>query len=515
MKDRRRRIADASVACFILSEHGSLTNGGTATVLAAPSARGPSIWRRALPLVTTSLVTALAVSGVAWLFKPSRPSTRTTRFSVNLPERETFTGTGRQLIAISPDGTRMVYVANAGLHLRSMDALESAAIAGSELGQSVVNPVFSPDGQSVAFYSQTDSTLRRLPVSGGVAAPLAEIDNPFGMSWSPGAILVGQGYKGIVRVGENGGAVEQIVRVADGERAYGPQLLADGDTMLFTLAKGTGPDRWEKAQIVAQSLTSRKRTTIVSPGGDAGYVSTGHLLYALGGAILAARFDVRTLKVTSGPVPVVVGVRRAAGGTTAAAQFCVSDTGSLVYVPGPATAVSTLRTFVVTGRTGGTTALSLSAAPYMHPRVSSDGSRLVFGRDDAGGSDIWMYELAGTTEPQRLTFDGHSRFPIWAGDSKRVLFQSDRESAQGIYLLSVDGSHGAERITTASDAESHMPESFSSLGGRLLYTVEKNGIYSLRTMTSPTARQSRSVTCRHVIRSARCIHRTGVGSPMR
>jgi Tol biopolymer transport system component len=119
----------------------------------------------------------------------------------------------------------------------------------------------------------------------------------------------------------------------------------------------------------------------------------------------------------------------------------------------------------------------------MHPRVSSDGSRLVFGRDDAGGSDIWMYELAGTTEPQRLTFDGHSRFPIWAGDSKRVLFQSDRESAQGIYLLSVDGSHGAERITTASDAESHMPESFSSLGGRLLYTVEKNGIYSLRTMT--------------------------------
>ena len=388
-------------------------------------------------MVSASLVTAIMVMSIAWFVAPSRPATGITRFSVPLPEQQTFTATGRNVIAISPDGTRVAYVANSRLHLRSMDNLESRAIAGADLG-SVINPVFSPDGQSVAFWSQTDGTLRRVPVSGGAAATLAEILNPFGMSWSPGAILVGQGYKGILRVNENGGAT-QIVQVADGELAYGPQLLPDGDTILFTVTKGTAQDRWEKAQVVAQSVKSRKRTLIVSPGSDARYLSTGHLVYALAGSILAAPFDLRTLTVTSRAVPVLVGVRRS-GASTAAAQFAVSDTGSLVYIPGPTTSVLTLRTVVIAGRTSGTTPLALPAAPYTHPRVSSDGTRMVFSRNDAGGSDIWKYELAGTSAPQRLTFDGHSRLPIWAGDSNRVLFQSDRDGARGIYLLSVDGS---------------------------------------------------------------------------
>ena len=482
VKDRRHRIADASVAHFILTEHGSVASREITPPRTGPLALRPTIWRRALPVVSASVVTAIGVMGIAWFVAPSRPATGLTRFSVPLPEPQALSGVGRQAIVISPDGTRVVYGASGRLQLRSMDTLESHAIAGSELGN-VFNPVFSPDGQSVAFWSQTDNTLRRLSVGGGAATRLANIENPLGMSWSRGAILVGQGYKGIVRVAENGGAATQIVQVADGELAYGPQLLPDGDTILFTVAKGTTQDRWENAQIVAQSVTSRKRTIIVSPGSDARYLSTGHLLYALAGSIQAAPFDIRTLKVTSRVVPVLVGVRRAPGGTTAAAQFAVSDTGSLVYVPGPAAAVSALRTFVIASRTNGTTPLSLPAARYTHPRVSRDGTHIVFGRDDAGGSDIWFYRLGGTDAPRRLTFDGRSRFPIWAGDSKRVLFQSDREGGRGIYLLSVDGSRGAERITTAQDAESHAPESFSALGERLLYSVSRNASWSLWMMT--------------------------------
>ena len=481
VKDRRRRIADASVAHFVLSEERSLSPRETAPRLTAPLAIRPSIWRRALPVVSGSLVTAIGVMGIAWFAAPSRPATVITRFSVPLAERQAFTGTGRQAIAISPDGTRVVFGASGRLYLRRMDSLESQVIAGTDLGNT--NPVFSPDGQSVAFWSQTDSTLRRLSVSGGAAAALTEINNPFGMSWSPGAIFVGQGYKGILRVNENGGAATQIVQVADGELAYGPQLLPDGDTLLFTVAKGTAQDRWENAQIVAQSVTSRKRTIIVSPGSDARYLSTGHVVYALAGSIHAAPFDLRTLKLKSRAVPVLVGVRRSPGGTTAAAQFTVSDTGSLVYIPGPATSVLALRTVVIAGRTSGTTPLALPPAQYTHPRVSSDGTRMVFSRNDAGGSDIWRYELAGTNAPQRLTFDGHSRFPIWAGDSNRVFFQSDRDGARGIYLLSVDGSRSTERITTTQDAESHMPESFSAVGGRLLYSVARNSTWSLWMMT--------------------------------
>jgi hypothetical protein len=61
------------------------------------------------------------------------------------------------------------------------------------------------------------------------------------------------------------------------------------------------------------------------------------LVYALGGVLLAIPFDVGSLSTKGGPVPIVEGVRRSAvaASATAAAQFSVSSTGTLVYVPDP------------------------------------------------------------------------------------------------------------------------------------------------------------------------------------
>lgn len=37
----------------------------------------------------------------------------------------------------------------------------------TELSQGVFNPVFAPDGRSIAFYSLADQALKRIAVSGG------------------------------------------------------------------------------------------------------------------------------------------------------------------------------------------------------------------------------------------------------------------------------------------------------------------------------------------------------------
>ena len=47
-------------------------------------------------------------------------------------------------------------------------------------------------------------------------------------------------------------------------------------------------------------------------------------------------FDLKRLEVTGRPVPIVEGVWRAPSANAGAALFSVSDTGSLIYVPGPA-----------------------------------------------------------------------------------------------------------------------------------------------------------------------------------
>jgi Tol biopolymer transport system component len=39
-------------------------------------------------------------------------------------------------------------------------------------------------------------------------------------------------------------------------------------------------------------------------------------------------------------------------------------------------------------------------------------------------SDISVYDLNGTTEIRRLTFDGTNRFLVWSADNQRIAFQS-------------------------------------------------------------------------------------------
>ena len=53
-------------------------------------------------------------------------------------------------------------------------------------------------------------------------------------------------------------------------------------------------------------------------------------------SVFAVPFDLRRLEVDGGPVPIVEGVSRAATeADTGTAHFSVSNTGSLIYVPGP------------------------------------------------------------------------------------------------------------------------------------------------------------------------------------
>lgn len=205
---------------------------------------------------------------------------------------------------------------------------------------------------------------------------------------------------------------------------------------------------------------------------------SGHLLYAVSGSLFAVSFDVGTLKVTGAPLPMVVGVRRAIG-NTGAAQVALSETGTLVYEPGPAAASSAMRSLVLGDGRGDPAPLKIAPGMYGHPRVSPDGKALAVGRNEGQESDIWTYDLSGHTEIRRLTFGGHNRFPVWSGDSRRVTFQSAREGDRAIFWQSADGTSTAERLTKPAEGEEHVPESWSRDGTRLLFSVVKGPTFSL------------------------------------
>lgn len=121
---------------------------------------------------------------------------------------------------------------------------------------------------------------------------------------------------------------------------------------------------------MAQSLESGERRVLVEGGARARYASTGHLVYARGEKLFAARFDLARLRLEGPAVPVLDGV---ANGPSANAQFAFSPEGSLFYVPasGPAR-----RSLVLVDRRGVETPLPVDPRPYAFPRVSPEGRRI-------------------------------------------------------------------------------------------------------------------------------------------
>jgi serine/threonine-protein kinase len=476
-KDVRKRVPHIGSARLELDE-------GPATALPLPAPVAPGtrpLWRRVMPFAASVLITAALAGGASWRFKPDPPRS-ITRFVISLPEGQNFTNTGRHAIAISPDGTEIVYTANQRLYLRTMSDIEAHPIPGIDGTSPVINPVFSPDGRSIAFFSVGDQTIKRIAVSGGAPVTLGSFTNPVGMSWRADGILIGQAAKGVLRVSPSGGTPEVLVSVKPDELAFGPQILPGGKGLLFTLAKGkASDDRWDTADIVVQSLPSGERKTIIQGGSDARYLPTGHIVYALSGVIFAVPFDVQRLQVLGLPVPVIEGVRRSAS-NTGAAQFSVAANGSLVYLPGPISTGNGLRELAIVDRQGNGIPLKVPAAAIDHARISPDGTRVAFDTDE---TNIWIYEVSNATAMRRLTFNGHNQFPIWTSDGERIAFQSDRDGNRGVFWQRADGGGAAERLTTAEKDTEHVPEAWSPKGDGFLLRVSKGGtntlaFYSLR-----------------------------------
>jgi dipeptidyl aminopeptidase/acylaminoacyl peptidase len=196
--------------------------------------------------------------------------------------------------------------------------------------------------------------------------------------------------------------------------------------------------------------------------------------------VFAVPFDIDKEAVTGSPVAVIEGVRRALNAaTTGVAQFDTSATGTLAYVPGPATTASTDRRFAVADRAGMVTLLPPKAAQYVHVRVTRDGTRLAADTDNSTEVNVWIYEMDGKNAIQQLTFAGRNRYPVWSPDGVRVAFQSDRDGEPAIYAQRADGTGPIEQLTKPVKGEAHVPESWSPDGRYISFSILKGSKYSL------------------------------------
>jgi eukaryotic-like serine/threonine-protein kinase len=484
-KDLRKRLPHIGVARLEIDEPSDDLDETRRSGRAVPPS-APGLLTRWLPAIIAAVLAVAATALVAWRIGADAVSPQVTRFSIRLADGQRFSSTARGSIALSPDGTMLAFLASDGLFVRPMADPEPKRIASGEAwGPLTSNLVFSPDGRSLLFYAPADSTLKRISIGGGATVTLARLDGPpHGVSWSNSGIAWGMGNRGVFRVSEEGGTPEQIVSVNADEQAYGPQLLRNDQQVLFTLASGAGVDRWDHASIVVQSRNTGERKTVVEGGSDARVLPSGHLVYAVAGVLMTVPFDVDRLALTGSPIPAVEGILRPAGASTGLANFSYSNTGSLIYIPGPAaTSFGQLR-LAVFDRAGSVAPLKIQTGPYEFPRVSPDGTRAAVGASDTKEAVIWICDLTGGTSRRRLTFEGRNRFPLWSADGQHVAFQSDRDGDLGIFWQRADGtSPNAERLTRPGQNEAHVPQAWSPDGDRLLFSIIKQQDVSLSVLS--------------------------------
>jgi Tol biopolymer transport system component len=147
--------------------------------------------------------------------------------------------------------------------------------------------------------------------------------------------------------------------------------------------------------------------------------------------------------------------------------------------------VSSQRILAIANRSGEQKLLDLPPAAYGAFDLAAVGHQIVITVYDKDTANLWVGDFAGKGPLRRLTFGGNNNFsPVWTLDSKRIVFQSDRDHPGdfSLYWQAADGGGSLERLTTAAAGESHVAESWAPDGHVLGLTVEGSAVSYIATM---------------------------------
>jgi serine/threonine-protein kinase len=437
---------------------------------ATPALSKPrSVWGNLALFAVPAVIVGAAIG--ALLVRPMMHAApaRIVRTTIATSGNAIFGGSGVDHdVAITPDGSRVVYVGNNGtqLFVRALDSLEPIAIA---TGRGVRGPFVSPDGQWVGFF---DAELRmmKVPITGGPAIPIVErIDGAGsrGASWGPDDTIVFATTltaTGLQQVSASGGPVKVVTR-PDRNRGETDHLwphLLPGGAVLFTVISAANPD---SSSIAVLDFSTGKTKTLVRGGQEASYIEGGRLVYAASGTLRAISFDPQRLEVRGAPVPVLP---RLVTSGTGGASFALSNEGTLAYVDAPGDTMGPLlKTLVWIDRAGKIEDIrGLPPHVYRNPRISPDGTRIAVAADDQQ-RDIWIWDIRRAILT-RLTMDpAVDTFPVWTHDSSRIVFASARDTNINVWQQSADGTGSPQRLLKSANIQ--IPTSITPDGGNLIF----------------------------------------------
>ncbi|MGH7585217.1 MAG: protein kinase domain-containing protein [Gemmatimonadales bacterium] len=440
-----------------------------------PFGRARSLWNP-LSIGAAALAAGLALLAAA-LASPAKPAP-VARFRVMLDStrRLFFTGQANPpRIAVSPDGTELVYVgvsestgvvgignlgssilgsgtsgfsiasrSNALIHHR-FSATESRQLPGTEGAWA---PQFAPDGERVAYVVNLAGgglAVRIVSLSGG--PPVTVLDSAVGsaVAWGPDDHLyfLHPTEPEVYRVPAAGGAAERVTRLqGPAEAAFEwPAILPNGKGIIVTTAprQATNASPGDRVSVQVFDLaTGAPRGAVTGALGR--YARTGHLVYATAdGALLAAPFDQGSLAFTGRPVTLLQGIDVRFQGIT---DVALSPAGTLAYTTRSFNAPETVSWV---GRDGSAARVDPAWTrdwEFEGLALAPDGRRAAVVIESGSRGDVWVKQL-DRGPLSRLTFAGdYNAAPTWTPDGRFVTYVSLNQGSRAVRRVAADGSGG-------------------------------------------------------------------------
>ena len=368
------------------------------------------------------------------------------KFSTEL-DKDSFFELNYPAVNISNDGLKIVYNANSNLYLRNLGSLDAVLIPGTE---NAINPVFSPDGNWIAYFQL--GKLKKVALNGGSANVLITTDNvSIGVSWgsSKNIVYSPSTTGGLFLISENGGTPKQItfIDTTGHERTHRwPQFLPDGKNILFTVGFLENPDYYEDANIDIVNIETGKRKTIIKGSSSAKYTQKDQIIYSKSGILYAVHFDLDNLELKGQPVPVVEGINGDL--TSGAMHYSISENGTLTYIPGK---VEGGNRKLVLINDKEEKIIDIPSNNYIEPKMSPDGKNLALVVREGVEFNIWIYNFERKTM-RKFTFGGQNRTPFWSSDGKKIAFMRVIVGlGSGIFIKNTDGSKKEEEVFSGKE----------------------------------------------------------------
>jgi len=456
-KDPADRIQSAHDVKLQLSW---IAAGGSQPGVAAPvSERRKSRERLAWALA----VVGLAAAAVSFFLLASKPSdAESIRASIN-PPHGTGLGAYWSLIGLSPDGRTVAFVAGnaAGrsIWIRPLGADSARPLPDTGDASCLF---WSPDGRTLAYFSDPESKLKKIAIDGGAAVTIATAKAGRGGTWNQdGVIVFAPAPEGaLLRVSAGGGEVTPVTTLdaARHETAHRfPYFLPDGDHFLYVTIP-PGPNGWDT---FVGSLKSKSVKKVLTAGSAAVYAAPGYLVFAREGRVMAQRFDTGRLEVTGDAVAIANAPEYSDMDAEPVAS--VSRNGRLVVLQSLA-AETELHWLERSGAAG--PALALPPGPWRVLRLSPDGRRAAV----MNGTDLWIVDLERSMPTRFAPTNSTEAGLVWSPGGDRVAFVSKQTGRSEIFVASSDGA-GSPELVPATDALWKYVQDWSPDGKFIVFRV--------------------------------------------